>query len=119
VAAVRLADPCGPANLSASSPLGVWRSSATVTGFVELAGSAASSTRSRGPTGAPARRGRFRGEDDLPGTFDQVTTDHPVILPAHEPDIVVRVPPRVSPRLADADVRELERPLRYWAGLHS
>jgi predicted MPP superfamily phosphohydrolase len=45
-------------------------------------------------------RGRFRGEDNLPGTLDQVTTDHPVILLAHEPDIFVRVPPRVSLTLA-------------------
>jgi uncharacterized protein len=45
-------------------------------------------------------RGKFRGEDDLPGTLDQVTTDHPVILLAHEPDIFVHVPPRVSLTLA-------------------
>ena len=45
-------------------------------------------------------RGKFRGEDDLPGTLDQVTTDHPVILLAHEPDIFVRVPPRVCLTLA-------------------
>jgi uncharacterized protein len=45
-------------------------------------------------------RGRFRGEDDLPGTLDQVTTDHPVILLAHEPDIFVKVPPRVCLTLA-------------------
>jgi hypothetical protein len=45
-------------------------------------------------------RGRFRGEDDLPGTLGRVTTDHPVILLAHEPDIFVRVPPRVSLTLA-------------------
>jgi uncharacterized protein len=40
--------------------------------------------------------GSFRGEDDLAGTLAQVTTDDPVILLAHEPDIFVRVPPRVS-----------------------
>jgi predicted MPP superfamily phosphohydrolase len=45
-------------------------------------------------------RGTFRGEDDLPATLDQVTTDHPVILLAHEPDIFVRVPPRVCLTLA-------------------
>jgi uncharacterized protein len=45
-------------------------------------------------------RGTFRGEDDLPGTLGQVTTDHPVILLAHEPDIFVRVPPRVCLTLA-------------------
>jgi hypothetical protein len=40
-------------------------------------------------------RGRFRGEDDLPGTPGQVTTDHAVILLAHEPDIFVKVLSRV------------------------
>ena len=44
--------------------------------------------------------GKFRGEDDLRGTLDQVTTDHPVILLAHEPDIFVRVPSRVCLTLA-------------------
>jgi uncharacterized protein len=42
----------------------------------------------------------FRGEDDLAGTLAQVTTDDPVILLAHEPDIFVRVPSRVSLTLA-------------------
>jgi uncharacterized protein len=41
-------------------------------------------------------RGRFRGVDDLPGTLSQVTTDDPVILLAHEPDIFPRVPERVA-----------------------
>jgi uncharacterized protein len=36
--------------------------------------------------------GTLRGVDDLPGTLDQVTTDHPEILLAHEPDIFVHVP---------------------------
>jgi uncharacterized protein len=45
-------------------------------------------------------RGIFRGADDLPGTLGQVTTDHPVILLAHEPDIFVRVPSRVCLTLA-------------------
>jgi predicted MPP superfamily phosphohydrolase len=45
-------------------------------------------------------RSAFRGEDDLPGTLGQVTTDDPVILLAHEPDIFVRVPRRVSLTLA-------------------
>jgi uncharacterized protein len=45
-------------------------------------------------------RGRFRGEDDLPGTLAQATTDHPVVLLAHEPDIFVKVPPRVCLTLA-------------------
>lgn len=40
--------------------------------------------------------GRFRGVDDLPGTLAQVTTDDPVILLAHEPDIFPRVPARVA-----------------------
>jgi uncharacterized protein len=39
---------------------------------------------------------RFRGEDDLPGTLAQVTTDDPVILLAHEPDIFPQVPSRVA-----------------------
>jgi predicted MPP superfamily phosphohydrolase len=39
---------------------------------------------------------RFRGVDDLPGTLAQVTTDDPVILLAHEPDIFPRVPSRVA-----------------------
>jgi uncharacterized protein len=30
------------------------------------------------------------------GTFAQVTTDNPVVLLAHEPDIYVKVPPRVA-----------------------
>ena len=41
-------------------------------------------------------RGRFRGVDDLPGTLAQVTTDDPVILLAHKPDIFPRVPSRVA-----------------------
>ena len=45
-------------------------------------------------------RGRFRGIDDLPGTLAQVTTDDPVILMAHEPDIFTEVPDRVSITLA-------------------
>jgi predicted MPP superfamily phosphohydrolase len=45
-------------------------------------------------------RGRYRGLDDLSGTLRQVTTDHPVILLAHEPDIFVKVPPRVCLTLA-------------------
>ena len=39
---------------------------------------------------------RFHGEDDLPGTLAQVTTDDPVILLAHEPDIFPKVPSRVA-----------------------
>jgi predicted MPP superfamily phosphohydrolase len=44
--------------------------------------------------------GQFRGIDDLPGTLAKVTTDDPVILLVHEPDIFPRVPERVSLTLA-------------------
>jgi uncharacterized protein len=44
--------------------------------------------------------GVAQGEDDLPATLGQVTTDDPVILLAHEPDIFVHVPRRVSLTLA-------------------
>jgi uncharacterized protein len=44
--------------------------------------------------------GRFRGADDLPGTLRQVRTADPVILLAHEPDIFVDVPERVSLTIA-------------------
>ena len=43
-----------------------------------------------------ARPGRDIGVDDLSGTLGKVTDDEPVILLAHEPDIAVRVPERVS-----------------------
>ena len=43
---------------------------------------------------------RFRGVDDLPGTLGQITTDDPVILLVHEPDIFTKVPPRVALTLA-------------------
>jgi predicted MPP superfamily phosphohydrolase len=43
---------------------------------------------------------RFRGEDDLPGTLAQVRTSDPVIMLAHEPDIFVTVPDRVSLTIA-------------------
>jgi predicted MPP superfamily phosphohydrolase len=36
------------------------------------------------------------GVDDLPGTLARVTDDAPVVLMAHEPDIVMDVPERVS-----------------------
>lgn len=42
----------------------------------------------------------FEGVDDLPGTLKQVTTDDPVILLVHEPDIFVKVPARVSLTIA-------------------
>ena len=47
----------------------------------------------------PSRRlhpGRRYGVDDLDGTLAKVTDDAPIILLAHEPDIAVRVPERVS-----------------------
>jgi predicted MPP superfamily phosphohydrolase len=47
----------------------------------------------------PSRRrfpGRRVGVDDLPGTLAKVTDDAPLILMAHEPDIAVKVPERVS-----------------------
>src|SRR5262245_36102011 len=44
--------------------------------------------------------GRFRGEDDLPGTLAQVRSDDPVLLLVHEPDIFPRVPDRVALTLA-------------------
>jgi predicted MPP superfamily phosphohydrolase len=43
---------------------------------------------------------RFRGVDDLAGTLARVQTDDPVILLAHEPDIFVDVPERVSLTIA-------------------
>ena len=51
----------------------------------------------------PARR--FRpvhriGVDDLDATLARVTDDAPIILLAHEPDIAMRVPPRVSLQLS-------------------
>jgi uncharacterized protein len=44
------------------------------------------------------RRGhsRFQGVDDLQGTLAKVTTEDPVILMAHEPDIFPEVPARVA-----------------------
>jgi predicted MPP superfamily phosphohydrolase len=44
--------------------------------------------------------GRFEGVDDLPGTLAKVADDAPVILLAHEPDIFVEVPERISLTLA-------------------
>lgn len=40
--------------------------------------------------------GHFEGVDDLPGTLAKVADDAPVILLAHEPDIFVKVPERIS-----------------------
>jgi uncharacterized protein len=42
------------------------------------------------------RPGRFKGLDDLPGTLAQVTDDAPIIHLAHEPDLFVEIPDRVS-----------------------
>ncbi len=39
---------------------------------------------------------QFEGIDDLPGTLARVTSDDPVILLAHEPDIFTQVPERVA-----------------------
>jgi uncharacterized protein len=62
--------------------------------------------------------GRFVGVDDLPGTLKQIATDDPVILLAHEPDIFVRVPERVSLTLAGhTHGGQIRLPLipPYWA----
>ncbi|WP_428648458.1 metallophosphoesterase [Roseibium sp.] len=42
------------------------------------------------------KRRRWQGLDDLPGTLAQVTDDAPILLMAHEPDIIAEVPDRVS-----------------------
>src|SRR5262249_11084159 len=43
---------------------------------------------------------RFRGVADLPLTMSRITTDDPVLLMVHEPDIFPRVSPRVALTLA-------------------
>jgi hypothetical protein len=43
---------------------------------------------------------QFRGEDDLPGTLAQVSTDDPILLLVHEPDVFTRVPDKVALTLA-------------------
>ncbi len=43
-----------------------------------------------------ANRRRWRGLDDLTGTLAQVSDDAPILLMAHEPDIITEVPSRVS-----------------------
>jgi uncharacterized protein len=45
-------------------------------------------------------RRRFRGVDDLDGTLAKVTSDDPVLLMAHEPDIFPAVPDRVALTIA-------------------
>jgi len=42
----------------------------------------------------------YEGVDDLPGTLAKITDDAPAILLAHEPDIFVDVPERISLTLA-------------------
>ena len=46
------------------------------------------------------RRGRFEGRDDLPGTLAQVTDAAPIIHMAHEPDLFMVIPDRVSVTLS-------------------
>ena len=48
----------------------------------------------------PLGHGHFRGVDDLPLTLSHITTDDPVLLMVHEPDIFPRVPERVALTLA-------------------
>ena len=48
----------------------------------------------------PLGHGRYRGVDDLPLTLSRITTDDPVLLMVHEPDIFPRVPDRVALTLA-------------------
>jgi uncharacterized protein len=48
----------------------------------------------------PLGRGRFFGADDLPWTMTKITSDDPVVLMVHEPDIFPRVPARVALTLA-------------------
>jgi uncharacterized protein len=43
---------------------------------------------------------QFEGVDDLPGTLARLTSDDPVILLAHEPDIFTQVPARVALTIA-------------------
>jgi uncharacterized protein len=38
----------------------------------------------------------MQGAEDIPGTLAQITDDAPVIMMAHEPDLFVRLPPRVT-----------------------
>lgn len=61
------------------------------------------------------RRHGNAGVDDLAGTLAQITDDAPVILMAHEPDIALRVPDRVSLQLSGhthgGQVRIFGRPI--------
>ena len=67
-----------------------WTIAAAASGWP---GSATSSRTGSGPAASD-------GVDDLPGTLARITTDDPVILLAHEPDIFTQVPPRVALTLA-------------------
>lgn len=42
------------------------------------------------------KRRNWRGLDDIPGTLARVSDDAPILLMAHEPDIIGQVPSRVS-----------------------
>jgi hypothetical protein len=48
----------------------------------------------------PLGHGRFLGADDLPGTMHKITSDDPVVLLVHEPDIFQHVADRVALTLA-------------------
>jgi len=48
----------------------------------------------------PLGHGRFRGEDDIPGTLAQIKDDAPAVLMAHEPDLFVDVPDRFAVTLS-------------------
>ena len=48
----------------------------------------------------PLGHGRFLGADDLPWTMRKITSDDPVVLLAHEPDIFPQVSDRVALTLA-------------------
>jgi predicted MPP superfamily phosphohydrolase len=48
----------------------------------------------------PLGHGKFRGVDDLPLMMSRITTDDPVLLMVHEPDIFPRVPERIALTLA-------------------
>ena len=58
----------------------------------------------------------FRGVDDLPGTLAQISSDAPVILLAHEPDIFPKVPARVALTLA-GHTRRTDSPALHRADL--
>jgi uncharacterized protein len=117
----RIPDPIWAAELARiTAPLGVWAILGNHDWWYDLAGVRSALAEVRIPVlenqavmlGAEGERfwlagigdqiahrlghGRFRGVDDLPGTLAHVTTDDPVILLAHEPDIFARTPSRVA-----------------------